>query len=161
MEKKIKFELSNKFVRMNCLTKKEGNICPFLQQNGNKFECINFTDEGIILHKKIIPEKSKIDEGMIKLGCDYVIQKILRNKSLFIGRIVEYTSGPNIVVKTISDITHNRKNRAFNILLMTPNSVMPFPFPVYTDYLCIEELKNENIIRIINKLGGSSIDIFM
>lgn len=161
MEKKIKFELNHKFVKMNCMVREDGKMCPFLECNGKIFECINFTNEGVKIHRLTIPVKSK-NEGMIKLGCDYLIQKILRNKQFFIGKIVEYTDDANTEEKRVVNITHDRKKRQFIIHLKTCRVILSFPYSIHTDYLCIQKLKNENIIRIFNKLASSSsIDIFL
>ena len=156
--RRVSFQLTQTFVRGFCSINENGGKCPFLEIEGEKIKCINFTHEGVLLHKKIKKERIMLDNYC---GCDYSLMKILKNKDFFIGKIVEYADGSNTEeVKKVFDIVCNRKKRTFTVLLKTDRDKIPFPFIVNFDYLSVYFLKN--IVRFTNELGyGGSIDVFV
>jgi len=161
MEGIIKFELNHKFVKINCLERENGNLCPFLECEGKTFKCINYTLAGVALHRKI---RQKINYNhLVRQGCDYIVQKFLKKKNNLTDKKVVYTDGSNTECeKVFFDLKNNRGKNKFTVLIKAQKEILPFPMPIDGEYLSITEFKDEKIIRISNHMGmGNSIDILI
>ena len=163
MEGIIKFELNHKFVKINCLERENGNLCPFLECEGKTFKCINYTPEGVALYRELMQYEKN---HLVKQGCDYIIQKFLKKKNHLKGKRVEYSDGSNMNErKVIYDLVNKREKNKFTILIKAKNDIKPYPVPIDGNYLSITKHpeKGENgTITINNDLGfGNSIDIYM
>jgi len=149
---RINFDLNDEFIRIYCRKNNEGMLCPFLLAG----ECVNFTHEGVSLHREI-----RSTEVVFKQkGCDYVLIKILLNKKdFFIGRSVEYTDGSNLDdPKILHDLEYDRKKNKFSVLIKSKNDKFPFPISIQTDYLSF--LQTRDSLIITDELGhGNSITV--
>ena len=158
--KKVDFSLSSIFVRNKCMKAINSNgICPFLECEGKKFRCINFTQEGVDLHRKIRRKETKL----VGSGCDIVIFGIINNKNFKIGQRLEYTDGANTEdKKTFEGFKYFPEKKLFTVLIKGKNDTLPFPISINTDYLAISESEDENTISVTNQLGyGNSVDIYI
>ena len=152
----IPFKLTNEYTKEVCKIGAGKDTCRYLVMGPDGFTCGKFDT---FLMPIINDRMAKNTMGAQGDNCDALLGEIIKAKSDFLGKKVEYaeTMPSYQLYGTVADLLHDKERKSFTIYIKDDGKV-PVPHSIDTDMLGISDKGDHFVFEIsgVGALAGST-----